>query len=348
MSRRAQEKPPLPRLLGVPASAVYAWEVGRRNRRFDRLEGVTRLDRPVISVGNLSMGGTGKTPMVHLVVRTLRDGGHAPCIAMRGYRAKPGEIGDEEGEHRRSLPGVPVVAQPDRLAGLVELFSSSAGVGVDVVVLDDGFQHRRIARDLDIVLLDASRSVFGDRPFPAGWLREPVQELARAQMLVLTHAERVDERELAEQRANAQRVAPGALVVEAEHAWSGLIVHHGGEQTAEPVSWLSGRRVAACCGIGHPRAFLAQLAEHVGTERVAALELPDHAAYTPARLERARAMAEQAEALVTTAKDWSKLASTGALSDLVVVVPTLEIRVRGDRAPFEAAIRSAAAGRTSD
>lgn len=348
MSRRAKEKPPIPRLLGGPVSALYAWEVRRRNRRFDRLEGVTRLDRPVISVGNLSMGGTGKTPMVHCVVRVLRDGGHSPCIAMRGYRAKPGEIGDEEGEHRRSLPGVPVVAQPDRLAGLSELFASSAGVGVDVVVLDDGFQHRRIARDLDIVLLDASRSVFADRPFPAGWLREPVEELARAQVLVLTHAERADSAALALQREAAARVAPHALVVEAEHAWSGLVLHKGGEQTVEDLSWLAGRRVAACCGIGHPRAFLAQLAEHVGQEPAATLELPDHAVYTPARLERARTLAAGVDALVTTAKDWSKLASAGSLGDLVVAVPTLEIRVRGDRTPFESAIRAAAAGARAD
>lgn len=339
---RAPPIPMLPRPVGGVASRLYAMEVGRRNRRFDRGVGVTQLDRPVIGVGNLSMGGTGKTPMVHRVVRTLQAAGRTPCIAMRGYRAKPGEIGDEEGEHRRSVPGVPVVAQPDRLAGLRALFASGAGAAVDCVVLDDGFQHRRIARDLDIVLIDATRSVFTDRCFPAGWLREPVESLARADVVVLTHAERATMDDVAKQLDLARSAAPEAIVAVSEHGWAGLTVVDGdqqtNQQTVEPIAWLRGKRVAVSCGIGHPEAFLAQLAEAIGGEPVATLVLPDHGAYTKPRLARLRAMADEADVLVTTAKDWSKLGPTAALTGYQVAIPRLEITLRSGEAAFDAAV----------
>ena len=191
------DNPPLvPGRPGRALALAYGCIIDRRNARYDARQGVVTLDRPVVSVGNLSVGGTGKTPMVAALARALLDGGRNPCIAMRGYASnrRSDGLSDEAAEYQRELPGVPIVARADRLLGLIHLFAAEEGERVDTVLLDDGFQHRRIARQVDIVLLDASRNPFTDRLLPAGWLREPVGSLARATHVVITHAELADER----------------------------------------------------------------------------------------------------------------------------------------------------------
>ena len=144
---------------------------------------------PVISIGNLTLGGTGKTPMVQHAASVLMDAGHRPAIVLRGYGARRGEDSDEAMEHRAALPGVPVMAQPDRVAALATLRRTHPEV--DVVLLDDGFQHRFVKRCSDIVLIDARRVLDEERVLPAGRLREPLASLARATDVVVTHADRV-------------------------------------------------------------------------------------------------------------------------------------------------------------
>lgn len=290
--------------LGRALARAYGWEIARRNRRFDTGIGVTRLDRPVISVGNLSVGGTGKTPMVRWVVEQLRSAGRRPCVAMRGYGRKRGGESDEEGEYRRALPGVPIVAQPDRAAGLRAFFASEEGRQVDVVVLDDGFQHRRLARDVDIVLVDASRSPFGDRLLPSGWLREGVESLERASAVVVTHAEMVEAAALEELAGQIARAFAGPVAVTA-HEWAGLAVADGGGERVEDVDWLKGKRVVAVCAIGNPAGFVAACRER--TAEVKPVVLRDHAEYSPRVLARVFEEAEGADAIVTTEKDWTKL-----------------------------------------
>ena len=124
----------LPVFLASALSKLYTIGINHQNRKYDRGIGVTTLDRPVISIGNLSTGGTGKTPVVEHVVRTLMEQGHHPAIAMRGYKAKPGQMSDEEREHASILKGVPIVAQPDRIAGLQKLFACELGEQIDCVV----------------------------------------------------------------------------------------------------------------------------------------------------------------------------------------------------------------------
>lgn len=302
---------PVPRWLGAALAPIYRAEVNRRNRRYDHGIGVTRLEIPVISVGNLSVGGTGKTPMVmHLVAMLLRAG-RRPCIAMRGYR-KPGSgEADETDAYRREFPEVPIVAQPDRLAGLRRLLSQSgANARPDCVVLDDGFQHRRIARDLDIVLIDASRSPFIDRVLPAGWLREPVEGLARADLVVLTHVELVDGAVIGSIDAGVRNLRGGrGLDAATRHLWTGLIEGDAGR--VRPLDALLGARVVASCAIGNPAGFLHSLRQTLGEagELAGTLVLPDHDPYgrevvlTLARL----ASETRAGMIVVTDKDWSKL-----------------------------------------
>jgi tetraacyldisaccharide 4'-kinase len=308
---------PVPGLLGLALSPLYRAAVARNNRRFDAGRGVVRFDRPVISVGNLSVGGTGKTPMVAAILRALLQAGRRPCVAMRGYRSRGanGES-DEAEEYRRAFPNVPVVARANRTLGLIQLFGDeyrSQEPHTDCIVLDDGFQHRQIARDLDVVLIDATRDPFDDRLLPAGWLREPLASLRRAGAVVITHAESVQAADLT---ALDQRIAGlrgrGADAV-SRHAWRGLNVADAGAEREEPVQWLSGKRVFVVCAIGNPGPFLT-LAHKAAGSLAGSLVLRDHDPYSAATVGRliAAASAARAQAIVTTEKDWSKLAQVPA------------------------------------
>lgn len=299
---------PVPAWLGALAEPLYRAAIGRRNRRFDAGQGVVEFDRPCLSVGNLSVGGTGKTPMVARLIEWIREAGLRPVIAMRGYGSSGG-LSDEAQEYSRRFPGLPIVAQPDRAHGLIELFNRmhEAGDDVDCIVLDDGFQHRRIARTLDLVLVDATRSPFDDRLLPAGWLREPVESLKRATDVVITHAEGVNPAavaDLASKIAGAHGKPPVAVT---RHAWASLQVRTpGGGEHAQPVGWLSGRRVCAVCAIGNPDAFLAA-ARDAGARIDHAVVLRDHARYSPREVRRLLDAAGGIT-LLTTEKDWTKLA----------------------------------------
>ncbi len=315
---------PLGATIGRLLAPVYGAVVARRNRRFDAGVGSVRLDRPVVSVGNLTVGGTGKTPMVRWVCDRLIEAGATPAIAMRGYKSVGG-MSDEATEYAESLPSVPVVAQPDRTAGLRNLFETDRGDGIDAVVLDDGFQHRRIARDLDVVLIDCSRPIASARLLPAGWLREPMASLRRADAVVLTHAERTSESAIDEARRVVTRHAPEVPVAVCEHAWVSLRV---GDSDDRGVDWLDGRRVAVACAIGNPRAFLAGVAS-AGAETVAEVVLRDHDRFGPRAVRRIEAAMANAEALVVTEKDWVKLRGSGlAAADVPIVRPRLAIRFR--------------------
>ena len=308
---------------------VYGAAIARRNRGFDAGRGVVTLDRPVISVGNLSTGGTGKSPMVAWIVRTLREAGRDPCIAMRGYRSRDG-VSDEAEEYRAAFDDLPVVARPDRLQGLIELFASERGARVDRVVLDDGFQHRRIARALDLVLIDATRDPFADALIPAGRLREPVGSLRRATHVVVTHAERVDAGALARLAERISHAHGRPPIATTEHAWSELRITDTGGDRVEPVSWLRGRRVLALCAIGNPAQFLAGV-EAAGVGLADTVVLRDHDAYAPPTVARiaSRIATSSADAVVTTAKDWTKLSRRDLSSWRVPVVrPALELRFR--------------------
>jgi len=334
----------LPGLLTRPMSWVYAIGAAHQARGFDAGRGVVRLDRPVISVGNLSAGGTGKSPMVHHLVRTLLEHGHSPAIAMRGYKAAPGALGDEGTEHRQLFPGVPIVAQPDRVAALQKLLATGEGRRVDCIVLDDGFQHRRIARDLDLVLIDASRPPDRDALLPHGFLREPISALARADACVLMHTELVDELELQRLDRWVQSATGEAPIAHARHDWAAIDLYEQGQTRAEPASWIEAKRVILVCGIGNPVALERSIRQH-GGEPVSSLVLGDHQAITAHRF---RALLEridqfQPDAVLMTRKDWVKLGDLGPRILCPIAVPRLELGFGGSSEPLEAAVLAAMA-----
>lgn len=344
-SAPATPRPPVHPLVGRPLALFFRAVVAARNASFDAGLRVQRMPIPVISVGNLSVGGTGKTPMVRWVVEALREMGRTPCIAMRGYARRPGQQSDEETEHRARLPGVSLAVGAERERALRELLGREPGV--DCAVLDDGFQRRTMGRNLDIVLLDATRSPFADRCLPAGWLREPVSALRRAGAIVVTHAEAAPADAVARLADQAVRIAPRAVLAIARHAWSALDVVGGsfGAGAEQPVEWLKGRRIHSLCAIGNPSAFLA-LARTEGAVIASADLRRDHSLYTPGDVDAATdsARASGAEAILTTAKDWVKLAPlVGCTAPIAWVRPRLDLRFDSGEASLRDALSRACA-----
>lgn len=259
------------------------------------LRRATRLDVPVLSVGNLAVGGTGKTPFVAWLVQRLAADGHVPGILARGYGAPAGggSTLNDEGRVLQHLLGadVPQAQGGDRIRAGQAL--RAAHPEVDVVVLDDGFQHRRIHRDLDIVLLDATRPFGFGHLLPRGLLREGPSALQRADAVVLTRTERVDAATLERIQSEIRRVYAGPLALaRTEPAPPGL--------TEE----LSGASVFVLCGLGNPEAFLGTVAD-LGATVVGRRILGDHevlpAAAWPDLLAEARAAG--AECVLLTRKD---------------------------------------------
>jgi tetraacyldisaccharide 4'-kinase len=327
--RKTPDQSYVPGLPGRLLSRAYTGVVQHRNRRFDRGKRVVTFDRPVISVGNLSLGGTGKTPTVEKIVELLRAHGHDPAVAMRGYGSKRAGISDEAELYRARFDDLALVAQPRRVEGLIALFGTERGRRVDCVVLDDGFQHRRIARQIDLVLIDASHDPFGCEVFPAGRLREPVANLARATHVVITHAELVSPPVAAALAERASSCAGIGSCAVASHEWSGFTVVHRGRESAEPASYIAGKRVVAACAIGRPAGFLAAL-ERAHADVVETVVLPDHDPFSRASIDRICApVADSAvHAIVLTRKDWTKLVRRPIDWPCPVAIPTLTVEFR--------------------
>jgi len=285
------------------AEAPYTLAMSWRNRRYDRGKpSAHRVGVPVISVGNLSLGGTGKTPMVKWLARQLEASGARVAVVSRGYGATSGQQNDESLELAKALPNVPHVQNRDRVAGARQAIDQ---FGADLLLLDDAFQHRRLARDLDIVLLDALEPFGFEHVFPRGTLREPLTGLARAHVVCLSRADAISTAERESIRSRVVKLAPKAAWCELAHAASGL-VNSSGE--VRPLEFLPGQRVAAFCGIGNPVGFHHTLSS-TGCEIAAWREFPDHHAYTPDDLLAIGNVANACNAhlIVCTQKDLVKI-----------------------------------------
>jgi tetraacyldisaccharide 4'-kinase len=251
----------------------------------------------VISVGNLTAGGSGKTPMVALLANHFLAQGKTPGILLRGYRAAAGAASDEAVLYQKLCPGARVEVGSDRAASA----RRAAAAGADVLLMDDGFQHLRLRRDLDIVLIDATSPWGGGNCIPGGLLREPVAALSGAGIVVVTRSDQVAPDALAALTARIRALAPAAGLFTARHAPSRLCDAGTGEVI--PLERLRGQRVVLLSGIARPEAFAKTLVS-LGAEVVAAFTGNDHQPFSPELLRAAfaRAGAERAS-VVTTEKD---------------------------------------------
>lgn len=353
------------RFLLIPLSWLYAAVISGRNRLYTL--GVFKartLPCRVISVGNIGVGGTGKTPAVIALAKHLQAEKVRVAILLRGYKrqsreevtivsdgervcASLKESGDEAYMMAKHLSGIPIIVSRQRYqAGQVAL----ERFGVDVLLLDDGFQHRQLARDVDILTVPV-HSVVGsqvapeysfagryslkphlprvsfknrERLLPAGILREPPTALQRADIILLTHTDAADVS--LSPKAAAKRLAPNALILESVHQpvhfYPLASAPNAEEREFRPASEaVKGKRILAVCGIGNPDAFTTTLMR-CSAESVELLAYPDHHVYTEADFVRIDTVfqAAQADLIVTTQKDEQKLEAFVEDRDLPIFV----------------------------
>ena len=282
-------------------SLMYALAVYVRNFLYDKgLRRERRVDKPVISIGNITTGGTGKTPAVEHVVRWLLKRGARPAILSRGYRSKGGR-NDEALVLAAHLPDVPHRQQPGRFRAAVEAIQRD---NANVLVLDDGFQHRRLARFADIVLIDATCPFGYGYLLPRGLLREAARNIRRADAIIVTRCDLVDDAALAGLMDRLDALAPEVPKATSTHRPAAVGAYPNGEPR-DPAA-LAGRRVGLFSSIGNPKAFR-QTVEQLGATVAWSTEFPDHHWYTRDDVADILRAGDAAEAFVTTEKDGVKL-----------------------------------------
>ncbi|HXG19173.1 MAG TPA: tetraacyldisaccharide 4'-kinase [Methylomirabilota bacterium] len=305
-------------LVLAPLSCGFSLIARGRNQLYSRRWlSVHHPTLKVVSVGNLTVGGTGKTPVVLWLAHALRAHGHNVGILSRGYKgantqapvivgaggqllATPEEAGDEPIMLARSFPGV-VIACRHRMAG-IQLAQEQ--FGVDIVILDDGFQHRRLGRDVDILLFNSQNELPNHWLLPAGPFREPLSAARRADVVIITKGDVVRQGETPtwlqrvfpyQQSIYSGRLEPVALVSTEQRQWREL-----------PLTALSGKRILALAGIADPAPFYQTLQEW-GAKIVEVMEFSDHYQYAQTDWQAISALGQKVDLIVTTEKDLVKL-----------------------------------------
>jgi tetraacyldisaccharide 4'-kinase len=322
----------------IPMSLVYALIQGMRTGLYRTgIVGLRKLPRPVISIGNIAAGGTGKTPLTAYIARLLMAQGLKAAVLSRGYGGtlegqtaivsngqgillSPDQCGDEPFLLAKSVPGLAVVIGSDRhAAGQLALQAFSP----DIFLLDDGFQHLRLHRDLNILLLDCTRPFGNGWTLPAGLLREPKRAVERADLIILTRCS---------EGGMAISPVPDKPCCRARHDLGDLLPLTGGGPL--PFEALRGKKVVAFSGIAEPQAFVDGLRRQ-GLQVIAALSFPDHVVYSDARIAEIEDLlrTSAADYAITTEKDGVKLGRLPQASAQKTLLARLSLAV-DDPAPL--------------
>lgn len=285
--------------------SLYAAGSAIRNLGFDRgWRAVQAIDVPVISVGNLTTGGTGKTPIVATVVQMLQQLNYHPGIVSRGYHADDTGINDEKRVLARLCPEVPHLQNPDRVAAASRIVSEFQ---VDTVVLDDGFQHRRLGRDLNIVLVDATNPFGYEHLLPRGLLRESIHSLRRADLILITRCNQVSDEQLHTVETRLRSIVPDKNRCPIRITFRPDNLLDISRKTLA-VEHVDGQRVMVVTAIGNPQGFV-ETCRSLGAHIVCTEIFPDHYHYTSTDMDVIRTEAERhrVDAILTTVKDLVKL-----------------------------------------
>ena len=293
--------------------ASGAFRAGVAARRIAYGLGLLRVSRtsiPVISVGNLTAGGTGKTPLVIYLAKELIARGERVAVLARGFGAKrDGDLNDELRQIQTDVPEALLFPGRDRVARAAE----AVAAGATVIVLDDGFQHRRLGRDVDIVAIDATEP-WGAPPhdlLPRGLLREPAQAVSRADVVVLSRIELVDRARIQKIEDELAGFGFGGTVlrmrIQPSHV-EALAVADGADAPGTSPEGLSGRGIIAACGIGNPKAFGTTMAT-LGARMSQLVPFPDHHEYEACDVDYLEELAGEraVNTIVVTVKDAVKL-----------------------------------------
>jgi tetraacyldisaccharide 4'-kinase len=329
-------------------SLIYAAVIRLRNLSYDHgLLRQKRLRCPVVSVGNLTVGGTGKTPMVIELAGLFAGWGLKPAVLSRGYGGKstkevnvisdgrsilsgPDECGDEALLIARRLPTVPVLTGSRRAVTGEQALEH---FGVDVVILDDGFQHRSLRRDLDIVLVDSFHPLGNGHLIPRGPLREPLSSLKRSDLIVLTRAVKSGKTPF---ESRLEEEFPAIPVFKARHRAERLTA---GDGTSRLPSHLMGRKIYAFAGLAHPDSFRETI-ESLQGALVGFRAFPDHHQYTAGDLAEIEKEAGSlaADLILTTEKDGVKLVTHGEFASRVWILG-IEVEIIEEKERFVTLIR---------
>lgn len=306
------------------ASVPYRVAVRHRNVRFDcgRTE-IVSCEVPVISIGNLTTGGTGKTPIVCSIAKWFRERGLRVSIVSRGYGRGDAGANDEAMELQARLPDVPHVQDPDRV--------EAARIAVEeleteLILMDDGFQHRRLHRDLDIVVVDATCPFGFGHLLPRGLLREPLDSLRRADAVIITRSDLEPETTLKQIEARIAHHNDAIPIIRSVHKPSHLLTP---PQETRPLEDIDGKDIAVISAIGNPDAFERSLRQ-LGANIVDSRQLPDHDAFSPETVAELRSwtasLPSSVENLICTHKDLVKL-RTDRLGGRRVAALVIELQV---------------------
>jgi tetraacyldisaccharide 4'-kinase len=277
-----------------PLSLAFRGVVALRGQLYESgLFLVQRSPIPVLSVGNITVGGTGKTPIAAWFTSRLVQQGLKPAVVLRGYG------GDESLVHKILNPSSAVITSKDRASGIIEAWKS----GADVVVLDDAFQHRRASRDVDVVLVSADDWTGEQRLLPAGPYREPLESLSRASLVIITRKAAGDIK-VTEVEMAIQHAAPATAVAVASLNLD-EIVPWGESSRRSDLRMLQDKSVLAVAAIGNPEAFFAQL--FARGARVTPEIFPDHHAFTSDEITTIAGRSRDFDYTVCTLKDAVKL-----------------------------------------
>jgi tetraacyldisaccharide 4'-kinase len=339
--------------MGVAATG-YSLVVGLHNFLYSKrwLE-IHTADVPVISIGNITAGGTGKTPLVIWICRFLQNK-NVPCaILTRGYKARgtrdegPFDVAQGRRETRdepailtESCPQAKVIVNPNRAEAAGEAVDK---FGAKMLIMDDGFQHRRLHRDLDIVTIDATCPFGYGKLLPAGMLREPVASLRRADAAVLTRCDQISESELSRIEKKLQLINPNMVIAESVHNPICAKTVTGEKITIEQ---LKGKKIFAFCGIGNPDAFLNTI-RNTGANLVGSEIYDDHYHYTNDCLadiyEQARYL--NADLVLTTQKDYTQYAIRNTQYEIPFAYLAVEIKFTSGEDKLKQLIEDALAGK---
>ena len=327
------------RILLMPFCWLYRCIVWIRNYCFTvGLFNQKQLPCAVISVGNIVVGGTGKTPVVAAIAKLLHNKGIQTAILLRGYKRSGSknitfvsdratllcsleESGDEADMLARNLPKIPIVVGKQRyLTGKAALDRFNS----EVLILDDGFQHRQLVRDLNILTIDATQPYGTGALLPIGSLREPKTAIQRADIIILTRTD-VVRSQIADLKLELSQLAPNTPILESVHQPTSLYsLNRKDKHPTMSIKYLTGKRLLAVCGIGNPNVFVATL-EKFCPEKVEIIAFPDHHVYSDSDLQKIKHQMQHhnAEWIVTTQKDEQKFAVFQ--SNLPILVLAVEL-----------------------
>ena len=285
------------------AATLYAMIVGLRNFLYSKgwLKAY-RVNASVISVGNITVGGTGKTPLVIWLYRFLQQKEFPCAVLTRGYKTQATKT-DEPAVLAKNCPGAKVIVNPDRVAGARQAIEK---LGAKVVIMDDGFQHRRLGRDLDIVTIDATEPFGYGRLLPGGLLREPLFSLKRANAVVITRCDQTNENKLSWIEDQLRKVNWHITIAKSVHTPVCAKSSDGREISIEK---LKDKNIFAFCGIGNPQAFFRTL-KRLGANLVGSKVYNDHYRYTAGDIADIyeQAKVSRADLILSTEKDSTKIA----------------------------------------